>query len=206
MYVRILTTFNFFLFLIYDKLILGEVMERENIINEIINLDIDAIEKIKRIKRELKGKDDKDYEELLIYLYNESKKINSFENSAYYLIIDTLLDDDRNYLFLKEIIKNNENFINARYKGHHIIFEILDRYIKSLKLTLLNQKIIRENPNYFYALLKLFRNNLLSLTEGEEEYFKLRISELQNEVKNKKTLNQEFTQEKLTKLIKITKK
>ena len=181
-------------------------MERENIINEIINLDIDAIEKIKRIKRELKGKDDKDYEELLIYLYNESKKINSFENSAYYLIIDTLLDDDRNYLFLKEIIKNNENFINARYKGHHIIFEILDRYIKSLKLTLLNQKIIRENPNYFYALLKLFRNNPLSLTEGEEEYFKLRISELQNEVKNKKTLNQEFTQEKLTKLIKITKK
>lgn len=122
------------------------------------------------------------------------------ENKAYYLIIYSLLEEDKNYLFLKEIIENNPNFINARYDRHPILFDILDRYIENIKLELQNQKIVHKNPNYYYALLKLFRNPLLVLSEEEEKYFKSRLEELKTYVEQKKYVRSAGIKEKIDKL------
>lgn len=120
------------------------------------------------------------------------------ENKAYYLIIRSLLEDDKNYLFLKEIAQNNANFINARYNSHPIIFDLLDLYIENLKLELLNQKIVHKNPNYYYSLLKIWRTPLLDLTLEEETYFQNRIKEVEEYLKNKQ--NEDKIKQKLNDL------
>lgn len=118
------------------------------------------------------------------------------ENKAYYLIIKSLLEDDKNYLFLKKVVEDNANFLNARYNGQHILFDILDLYIENLKLALLNQKIVHKNPNYFYSLLKIWRTPLLNLTLEEENYFQSRIKELEEYVENKP--NEDIIKQKLS--------
>lgn len=137
------------------------------------------------------------YKTLLAQLKNKTKKsqinpnekeiqINEEENKYYYLILMDLLQDDKNYFFIKRIVESNEKFINARLDNQPIIFELLDRYIKNLKLELRNQKLVHENPKFFYELLKLFKKSPdLELTKDEEEYFKSRIKELTDYLKNK---------------------
>ncbi len=137
------------------------------------------------------------YKTLLAQLKNKTKKnqinpsekeikLNEKENKYYYLILMALLQDDKNYFFIKRIVESNEKFINARLNNQPIIFELLDRYIKNLKLELRNQKLVHENPKFFYELLKLFKKSPdLELTKDEEEYFKSRIKELTDYLKDK---------------------
>lgn len=107
------------------------------------------------------------------------------ENKYYYCIIYSLLSDDKNYLFLKEILQSNSNFINARYNGHPIVFLILDFYIENLKLEMVNQKLVHKNPNFYYSLLKLFKNPSLNLSKEEKQYIEDRIKDLKEYLKNR---------------------
>lgn len=163
-----------------------------------VTVDKDFYKDLNNKKRNLKSIKDEiyfqrqlliKYNSILVYLKNKNKKANynhikrdkqkiEKENKTYYNIIDNLLNDDKNYMFLKEVIENNPKFINARKNGYSIVFDILDKYIENLKKELINQKIVHQNPNYFLSLLKLFRNNSLDFTESEEKQFQERINEL----------------------------
>ena len=135
--------------------------------------------------------------------YPKNKKVKpkvERENKYYYLIINDLLNNDQNYLFLKEILEENKNFLNARFNGEHIIFEILDRYIYNLKLKLVNQKLVHVNHNYYYSLLKLFLNEDLELNEEEQQYLKERLNELKNYLDEKKYANALEIQEQIDEL------
>ncbi len=156
-------------------------------------------QRIKEIKTEIQYQKNvlQIYKTLLTQLKNKTKKrqvntnkkeikLNEEENKYYYLILMALLQDDKNYFFIKRIVESNEKFINARLNNQPIIFELLDRYIKNLKLELRNQKLVHENPKFFYELLKLFKKSPdLELTKDEEEYFKSRIKELTDYLKDK---------------------
>ncbi len=134
---------------------------------------------------------------LLVRLQRESRpkkakrkvaKIEKEEqNESYYKIILELLKDDKNYLFIKEIIQKNKNFLHARSKKKEpILFEIVDRYIKNSKLELVNQKLVHENPKFFYSLLKLFLESELDLSYEEELQFTNRLATFLEEIKAKK--------------------
>lgn len=101
-----------------------------------------------------------------------SKNEKDNHNQNYYEIMLELLNDDQNYLFIKALIKQNKNFVNARSKEkRHIIFEIEDRYIKNTKLQLVNQKLVHENQIYFYSILRLLLQEKLDLSNEEELLF-----------------------------------
>jgi len=109
------------------------------------------------------------------------------QNTTYYAIMEVLLTDDTNYLFLKELIHQNKNFLNARStEKEPILLEILDRYIKNKKLELVNQKVVHENPNFFYSLLKIFLESDLDLSYEEELQFTSRLVNFLEEIKAKK--------------------
>ncbi len=109
------------------------------------------------------------------------------QNTTYYKIMEVLLTDDTNYLFLKELIHQNKNFLNARStEKEPILLEILDRYIKNKKLELVNQKVVHENPNFFYSLLKIFLECELDLSYEEELQFTNRLENFLEEIKAKK--------------------
>lgn len=152
------------------------------------------------------------YQSFLSYLNNKDKKANyshkkvgktkdKKENKIYYIILYHLLDDDKNYFFLKELLEQNPKFINARYDNHPIIFDILDKYIENLKLELVNQKIVHMNPNYYYSLLKLFRCPLLELSKEEEIYFQNKIEEFKIYLNTKGYSNSSIILEKLDVLV-----
>ena len=108
------------------------------------------------------------------------------QNTTYYKIMEVLLTDDTNYLFLKELIHQNKNFLNARStEKEPILLEILDRYIKNKKLELVNQKVVHENPNFFYSLLKIFLECELDLSYEEELQFTNRLENFLEEIKKK---------------------
>ncbi len=110
----------------------------------------------------------------------EENKTYLANNKYYYLIIQTLLEDDKNYLFIKDLIKENKHFVNARFHDQPIIFLILDRYIYNLKKELVNQKLVHNNPHYFYSLLKLYLQEDLDLTNEEVKQFHSRLEELKS--------------------------
>ena len=150
------------------------------------------------------------YKTFLAQLKNKTKKSirntnekevteKNQENKYYYLILNELLNDDKNYFFIKRIVETNPHFINARKEGDHILFELLDSYIKNIKLELRNQKLVHENPKFFYELIKLFRQNPeLVLTEAEENYFNARIKELTTYIEDKGYSNGEKIKKELT--------
>ena len=150
------------------------------------------------------------YKTFLAQLKNKTKKSirntnekevteKNQENKYYYLILNELLNDDKNYFFIKRIVETNPHFINARKEGDPILFELVDRYIKNLKLELRNQKLVHENPKFFYELIKLFRQNPeLVLTEAEENYFNARIKELTTYIEDKGYSNGEKIKKELT--------
>lgn len=108
------------------------------------------------------------------------------ENKNYYSIIYALLNDDRNYLIIKELIKENKKFVNARYEGKHIIFEILDKYIYNLKRKLVNQKLLYINPRFFYNLLNLYLHEDLDLSIEERKCLDAWLKGLKDDVNEKK--------------------
>lgn len=155
-----------------------------------IRFNLKAIKREKNFLQECKG--------ALIRLRPKIKKVPSkkrkvpkraktVHNGNYYEIMSELLNDDKNYLFIKALIKENKNFLNARsLKKGPIIFEIEDRYIKNTKLELVNQKLVHENPTFFYSLLKLFLESDLDLSYGEELLFKSILDEFLTTIEKKR--------------------
>lgn len=121
------------------------------------------------------------------YPKNKKEKRKEEKNNDYYFnILCALLNDDKNYMFIKEILLHNKKFCTARNEKEHIVFRIVDQYIYNLKMQLLNQKMPYINPNYYYLLLQLYFQNDMQLEEEEICFLNQRLEEIKSYVNTKK--------------------
>lgn len=128
-----------------------------------------------------------------IYLEDEDTK-------AYFDILQVLLNDDRNYEYIKKLLEIDE-FKNARQaikikegKGRkkvritekkHVTLYILDQFIKNYKLKLLNQKKEYIEPSYYKEILKQFIKQGAKLTSKELMEYNQRLDEFREYIKGK---------------------
>lgn len=128
-----------------------------------------------------------------IYLEEEDTK-------AYFDILQVLLNDDRNYEYIKKLLEIDE-FKNARQaikikegKGRkkvritekkHVTLYILDQFIKNYKLKLQNQKKEYIEPSYYKEILKQFIKQGAKLTSKELMEYNQRLDEFREYIKGK---------------------
>ncbi len=129
----------------------------------------------------------------LIYIEDEDTR-------AYFDILQVLLNDDRNYEYIKKLLEIGE-FKNARQdikikegKGRkkvriterkHVTLYILDQFIKNYKLKLLNQKKDYIEPSYYKEILKQFIKQGARLTSRELMEYNQRLEEFREYIKGK---------------------
>ncbi len=128
------------------------------------------------------------------------------ENVYYYKILETLLDNEENYYFIKSLIRENKNFLNAKKEGKPIVQEIVDGYIKNIKKALLNQKIAFVNPEFFLGLLQTFLAQNVELSLEERNEIKIRLEELKTYLEQKEYKSKDKVLDGLHKLGKTEKK
>lgn len=119
------------------------------------------------------------------------------DTRVYYDILDVLMQDDRNYNYIKELLEIDE-FRRARQvyktrggrqkntKKEHILLLVLDNFIKNYKLKLVNQNIEYIEPSYYKEIIKLFIEKQPNLYPEELEEYSQRIEEFRDYIKNKK--------------------
>ncbi len=108
------------------------------------------------------------------------------EHNEYYQILVELFDNEENYYFIKNLIIQNKQFLNARKNGNSILLEILDRFILNSKKALMNQKLEFQNPDFYFGLFKEFLNHDVNLTSKEKETIDERIKKFLSYVNKKK--------------------
>lgn len=122
------------------------------------------------------------------------------DTRAYFDILQVLLNDDRNYEYIKKLLEIGE-FKNARQaikikegKGRkkvriterkHVTLYILDQFIKNYKLKLLNQKREYIEPSYYKETLKQFIKQGAKLTSRELMEYNQRLEEFREYIKGK---------------------
>lgn len=129
----------------------------------------------------------------LIYIEDEDTR-------AYFDILQVLLNDDRNYEYIKKLLEIEE-FKRARQvikikegKGRkkvrtterkHVVLYILDQFIKNYKLKVLNQKEEYIEPSYYKEILKQFIKQGVELTSRELMEYNQRLEEFREYIKGK---------------------
>lgn len=119
-------------------------------------------------------------------LYNIYKEEKSFkQNDSYFKIIDFWLQDEKNYLYIKELLKRKKYLCNLRVNNKHIVFYILDLYIKNYKLMLSDKNGTYINPVYLEEVYYLFtKNYTLKMTIKEKEEIDEKLKDLKNYISN----------------------
>ena len=124
---------------------------------------------------------------------------NDEDTSAYYNILEKLLQDDRNYDYIEKLL-DIEEFIRARKefvvkeekitkkretKKEHILLLALDNFIKNYKLKLLDQGLDYIEPKYYKEVIKLFILKQVELLPEEQNIYFKRIEDFKDYIKNK---------------------
>lgn len=165
---------------------LQELLEKLDTINtsektELIVLAIDMLRnKRKSIRR---GTDDKKKQ----FLKTVEKKFKSMkpipeymeeENTEpYYNIMISLIEDDRNFGYIKRLVKEVNGFKQARKQvknleteekeNEHILLNVLDKFIYNYKLKLVNQGFTYIEPDFYRAIMNLYFEEGVSLSSEE---------------------------------------
>ena len=174
---------------------------------ELEDLTILAIDVLKQRRRGLKKEEnrwekaflkniEKEFERIKPIIY----QIDEEDTSVYYDILNKLMQDDRNYDYIKKLLEIEE-FTRARktYKERegrgrktvikrrkeHIVLLVLDNFIKNYKLKLLDQGLDYIEPIYYKEIIKLFINNNVELTQEEQDKYYIRIEEFKEYIKGK---------------------
>lgn len=126
-------------------------------------------------------------------------KEKAFEKDYYYVIMDDLLNEDRNYQYIKKLLKEIPEFRTARDEEGHILLNILDRYIVNMKYKLINQGIPFVEPKYYLRVWESYFDYDNSLFSEEKELLKTRINEFLEYIKEKKYVNFEEKPQELEK-------
>lgn len=174
---------------------------------ELEELTILAIDVLKQRRKVLRKEDnswekaflkniEKEFERIKPIIY----QIDEEDTSVYYDILNKLMQDDRNYDYIKKLLEIEE-FTRARktYKERegrgrktvikrrkeHIVLLVLDNFIKNYKLKLLDQGLDYIEPIYYKEIIKLFINNNVELTQEEQDKYYIRIEEFKEYIKGK---------------------
>ena len=175
-------------------------------IEELIILAVDIIKnkrKSIRYGESIEGDREREFLKMVGNEFERSRPMvyeDTEDTSAYYYILEKLLDDDRNYEYIKRLLKIEE-FKKARAKvrkkehhnnktvvkteKEHIVLSILDKFIYNYKIKLLNQGNYYIEPGYYKEVLKLFMNNHTKLNPNEQEVYNTKLREFKDFIINK---------------------
>lgn len=97
------------------------------------------------------------------------------DTSSYYEILERLIDNDANYIYIKNLMESIPIFLEARKNDKHFVFLLLDRFIKNYKLKLVNQGLPYVEPTFYKELFNLNFNLGLKLSEQEKLDFNVSL-------------------------------
>lgn len=175
-------------------------------IEELIILAVDIIKnkrKSIRYGESVEGDREREFLKMVGNEFERSRPIvyeDTEDTSAYYHIIEKLLDDDRNYECIKRLltieefkkarakVRKKEHYNNktvVKTEKEHIVLSILDKFIDNYKIKLLNQGNYYIEPDYYKEILKLFMNNQTKLNTDEQESYNTKLREFKDFITNK---------------------
>lgn len=121
-------------------------------------------------------------------IYKESN--NRERMNPYFAMVMYFLKDDKNYIYIKELLKRREYVTNVRYEGKHIIFYILEEYFNNFDKMLKDKNGEYVNVNYLKEVYMLFfQSKAFKISRKEAELLNDKIKEFQ--IKVKKSLTKE---------------
>lgn len=184
-----------------------ESMPKELAKNELEELVILAVDIMKnkrmKIKSGISSENDleryflKNLVKEFIKIYPKEIYIES-NTSAYYDILEVLMQSDRNYEYIKKLLdikefqiarkKQSEKNTKANIediKNEHILLLVLDNFIDNYKVKLHNQDESYINPVFYKEIIKLFLKKDIKLFQAEERKYNEKIEEFKEFVKNK---------------------
>lgn len=138
---------------------------------------------------------EKDFLRRLIKIFEELKPVKyesiDEDTSAYYDILEELIDNDANYTYISKLMRYIPNFACARKDDKHFAFLLLDRFIENYKLKLVNQGLPYVEPDFYKELLSLNFSLGPSLSDDEKLDFSLLLVTFKNYVISKNYNNSE---------------
>lgn len=141
----------------------------DNLNNEIRKYEKNSIERITL----------KEVSKKFIDIYNIYKnKIIKNNNNPYFALIDFWLNDENNYLFIKELIKRKPRLCNIYNNDKHIVIHILEKYIENFKQMINDKNSDYINKNYLKEIYFLFsKNEYLRISKKEREQVDMLIKD-----------------------------
>ena len=120
-------------------------------------------------------------------IYKDDKHVT--DKNAYFDIINYLLQDDINYIYINELLKRNRQLCNLRYKNEeideHIVIYLLDLYIENYKMLIKKKESKYINIEYLKRVYFLFtKNPYLRLTLEDKKIIELKLKEFKYYIKN----------------------
>lgn len=114
--------------------------------------------------------------EIYLEVYKEEKR--KPKHNYYYDILEVLLTSPRNYYVIEKLLENIKEFVNAKTIVHHkeenyekhILYTIIDLYIRSYKLELRNQTKDFVPKEYYKKVYYLFIQNSYLEVDKKEIY------------------------------------
>ncbi|HIR58810.1 MAG TPA: hypothetical protein IAB38_02055 [Candidatus Onthousia excrementipullorum] len=167
---------------------------------ELLTLSVLTID-VSRNKIRSIGKDsvyasiEKDFLRRLIKIFEELKPVKyesiDEDTSAYYDILEELIDNDANYTYISKLMRDIPNFACARKDDKHFAFLLLDRFIENYKLKLVNQGLPYVEPDFYKELISLNFSLGPSFSEDEKLDFSLLLVTFKDYVISKNYNNSE---------------
>lgn len=115
--------------------------------------------------------------------------VSEEDTTAYYNIIDSLTEDDRNFGYISKLLQEIDSFKHARKETinkenkskekEHILLLLTDRFIHNYKLKLVNQGFTYVEPTFYKEVMKLYFDEQASITEEEAVKILFRLEEFE---------------------------
>ena len=112
---------------------------------------------------------------------NIKEEIKS-DTTAYYEIMESLIDNDDNFIYIKKLLEEVPNFSLARKANQSFVFLLLDKFVLNYKLKLANQSFDYVEPAFYKELLKLNLQKAIDLSEQEINKFMTILDDFKNYV------------------------
>lgn len=111
---------------------------------------------------------------------NEKKE----EKNSYFDVIMYWLNDEKNYMYINELLKRKNEIYNIRYNNKHIVMYILDLYIRNFKSMVSDKNSDYINLHYLEEVYYLFtKSPYLRVTKDERISIDLKLKNFTDYIK-----------------------